>query len=360
MINYIYWNPRKEIFIIPGINFPIVWYSLLFLSGFFIGYYIFIKILNRYFSLFPNINDQDIFSYDELKNDLKNPKNEDQQSISKKKIIKNINSNFQILSFLNNFIDNQIENRFFLEKAFSSSIISIKKKIAKLTDKLLFYMIVATVIGARLGHLIFYEKPEYYLKNPLIIIKTWQGGLASHGAAVAILIAIFFLSRNIIKFRPKLSYIHILDFICVPTSFAAFCIRIGNFFNQEIIGVETAMPWGVVFGNPMENVSILPRHPVQLYEAFFYLLVFFLLFYLSSKKYFLLKEGKLFSLFLILVFTFRFFIEFLKVNESQLINSTSLLSMGQYLSIPFVFIGIICLFCDQIKSFFLKNNKIID
>ncbi len=354
------WNPKKEIFIIPGINFPIVWYSVLFLIGFLIGYYIFIKVLKRYFFLFPKLFLEDVFSYSNLINDLKDPKNEDQKEISRNYLKKNIQSNSQVLEFLNSFIDVLINNRFFLEKAFSSSILSIKKKIIKLTDKLLMYMIISTVIGARVGHLIFYEKPQYYLKNPLNIIKTWQGGLASHGAAIAILVAIFILSIKLKNFKPKLSYVHILDFVCVPTAFAGFCIRVGNFFNQEIIGIETQVPWAVIFGNPMENVLTLPRHPVQLYEAFFYLMIFFLLYYLSYKKYFLLNEGKLLSLFLILVFTFRFFIEFLKVNESYLLNDNSFLSMGQYLSLPFIISGIFFLFWDQIKSFFLKNNQIID
>jgi len=356
MINYIYWNPKKEIFTIPILNFSIVWYSILFLIGFVIGYYIFINVLKRYFSLFPEIFYKDIFSFSNLKHDLMKPKNKDQEKISKK----NIKSKSQILEFLNNFINNQIKNRFFLEKTFSSSIISNKKKVIKFTDKLLIYVIIATVIGARVGHLIFYEKPQYYLENPLILFKIWHGGLASHGAAIAILIAIFVFCHKLKNFKPKLSYVHLLDFVCIPVAFAGFCIRIGNFINQEIIGIETSVPWGVIFMNPMENVLIVPRHSVQLYEAFFYLLVFFLLFYLSYKKSFLLQEGKLLSLFLILVFVFRFFIEFLKVKESKLLEEDSFLLMGQYLSIPFIIIGIIFLFWPQIKSFFLKNNKMIN
>lgn len=360
MLNYIYWNPKKEIFTIPGINFPIVWYSVLFLIGFLVGYYIFMQVLKRYFFLFPKIYSEDVGSFESLKNDLKNPKNQMQKKVSDNFVSKKISSEFQILDFLNNFINDQIKNRIFLENAFNNSIISIKKKIIKITDKLLIYMIVATIIGARIGHLIFYESPSYYLKNPFNIIKVWNGGLASHGAGVAILIAMIIFCRKLKNLKPKLTYIHLFDFIGVSVAFAAFCIRIGNFFNQEILGIQTTRSWGVIFGNPMENVSIVPRHPVQLYEAFFYLLVFFLLYFLSYKKYFLLKEGKLFSIFLILVFTFRFFIEFLKINESNLLNEGSFLSMGQYLSIPFVLFGVILLFLPTIKSFFLKNNKSID
>lgn len=360
MINYIFWNPKKEIFIIPGINFPIVWYSVLFLIGFLIGYYIFMQVLKRYFFLFPNLFHEDILTFKNLKDDLTNPKNDAQKEISKNILKKDVISESHILDFLNNFINDQIKNRLFLENSFTTSILSIKNKILKITDKLLIYMIVATIIGARIGHLIFYESPDYYLKNPINIIKVWNGGLASHGAAIGILIAMIIFCYQLRKVRPKLTYIHLFDFIGVAVAFAGFCIRVGNFFNQEILGIQTTVPWGVIFGNPMENVSIVPRHPVQLYEAFFYLIVFFLLYFLSYKKYFLLKEGKLFSLFLILVFTFRFFIEFLKINESNILNDNSFLSMGQYLSIPFIIIGIFLLFWDSIKSFFLKNNKIID
>lgn len=360
MLNYIYWNPKREIFVIPLINYPIVWYSVLFLVGFAAGYYIFTMVLKRYFFLFPKICDRDFISYDKLKKDLLNPKNDNQKHAAVGFSKKNATTRLQVLNFLNEFIDDRIKNRLFLEKAFSDSILSIKKKIIKFTDRLLVYVIIATVIGARAGHLFFYEKPQYYLQNPLIIIKTWKGGLASHGAAVAILIAVFVFSRSLKNLKPKLTYVHLLDFVCVPVAFAGFCIRLGNFVNQEVMGIKSLVPWAIVFENPMDNVPVVPRHPVQLYEAFFYLIVFFLLFYLDRKKYFLLKEGKLLALFLILVFTFRFFIEFLKVRESDLINVGSVLSMGQYLSIPFIIMGMFFLFWNKIASFFLKNNKSIE
>jgi prolipoprotein diacylglyceryl transferase len=360
MFSYIYWNPKKEFFILPIIDYPIVWYSVLFLFGFILGYYIFINILRRYFFYFPKITNNDVISFDRLKIDLINPRNDKQKKIAKFFFKKNIDSEFEILKLLNNFINGKIENRRFLEKAFSLSILSIKKKIVKITDKLSVYVILATVIGARLGHLFFYEKPQSYLNNPLNIIKTWQGGLASHGAAIALLIALFVFCRDLKKVKPKLSYIHLLDFICIPIAFAGFCIRIGNFINQEIIGIETSVFWAVIFANPIEEALVVPRHPVQLYEAIFYLLVFFMLFYFSYKRKFLLKEGRLLSFFLTLVFTFRFFIEFLKVRESHILSNDSVLLMGQYLSIPFIIIGVIFLFWDKIKTFFLKNNEIID
>ncbi|MFA6118851.1 MAG: prolipoprotein diacylglyceryl transferase [Parachlamydiales bacterium] len=354
MISYIYWNPKKEIFTIPIVNYPIVWYSVLFLIGFVFGYLIFQAVLRRYFYLFLDITEKDIISYDLLIQDLITPKNDDQKIIAKKDFKKN-ESKDSVLKKINAFISSSVKKRLFLENAFSESILTTKKKIILITDKLMVYMIVATVIGARLGHLIFYEKPEYYLKNPLNIFKVWQGGLASHGAAVAILIGLFLFCRELKKYSPKITYVHLLDFICPSVAFAGFCIRVGNFINQEIIGNPTKVFWAVVFGNPQDGSEIVPRHPVQLYEAFFYLSVFFLLFFLSRKTYFLIKEGKLFSIFLISVFSFRFIIEFLKVKLSYVLDE-SFLSMGQYLSIPFIIIGFGFMFWDKLKKLFLEKE----
>ncbi len=361
MLSYFYWNPKREIFIIPYLNIAIVWYSLFFLIGFIISYYLVIFILKRYFYLFPQFTKKDIISFDILKDDLKNPKDKTQRYISKLFFEKTLNKNYldskvKILELLNEYIDGKIKNRLFLENTFSKAILTTKRKLIKIVDTATVYVVIATIIGARIGHLIFYEHPSYYLQNPINIIKIWNGGLASHGAAIAILIALYFFCFHLKKFSPKLRYVHLLDFIVVPTAIVGFFIRIGNFFNQEILGVESNLPWAVIFGSPMERVAIVARHPVQLYEALFYLVVFFVLFFLSYKKYFLIKEGKLFGLFLILVFGFRFCIEFLKVRQSALLEENSFLLMGQYLSIPFIVFGIFFLFWDKIKSFFLEKH----
>ncbi|NGX49254.1 MAG: Prolipoprotein diacylglyceryl transferase [Candidatus Anoxychlamydiales bacterium] len=360
MLSYFYWNPKKEIFTIPYLNIPIVWYSLFFLIGFIISYYIFISILRRYFYLFENFTDKDILSFDILRGELKNPKTEEQKKVSefffeKTKNENILDANDKILELLNLYIDGKIKNRLFLEYAFSKAILSTKSKLIKITDTGIVYIVIATIIGARLGHLIFYESPSYYLKNPINIIKVWQGGLASHGAAIAILIALFIFCYYLKKFTPRLRYVHLLDFVGIPIALTCFFIRMGNFFNQEILGVQSSLPWAVIFGSPMENVTIVPRHPVQLYEGLFYLILFGLLLILSYRKYFLIKEGKIFGIFFILANGFRFFIEFLKVRQSAILETDSFLLMGQYLSIPFIALGIFFLFWDKIKSFFLKN-----
>ncbi|NGX55997.1 MAG: Prolipoprotein diacylglyceryl transferase [Candidatus Anoxychlamydiales bacterium] len=346
MFNYIYWDPKKEIFTIPIINYPIVWYSLFFLIGFIIGYYIFVFILKKYFLNFPILFEKDIISNERLLKDLKNPQNYKQKNISDK--IKVTKKN--ILTSLNKFINGDIKNRISIEKAFTKSILSMKKKAILITDKLTIFVVIATILGARLGHILFYENPSYYLNNPSIIFDIRHGlsGLSSHGAAIAILIALYLFKIAIKNYKPKISYLHLLDFIAVPTALCGFFIRIGNFFNQEILGTPTNKFWGVIFAHPADLGPIIPRHPVQLYEAFFYLLTFLILVFLSYKKYFLLRDGKLISVFLIFVFGFRFFIEFFKVKQSDIISDASFLLMGQYLSIPFIVIGILFFIWDYL------------
>lgn len=223
-----------------------------------------------------------------------------------------------------------------------------KKKAVLITDRLTVYMIVATIVGARVGHFLFYEQPSDYLSEPLKIFWIREGGLASHGAAIAIVLALILFSYRIRSTAPSLTWIKLLDLVAIPTAFAACCIRIGNFVNQEILGTETTAPWAVIFGHPADRSWPVPRHPVQLYEAFFYLAVFFLLWRLSFVPRFLKARGKLIGLFFILVFGFRFFIEFIKLEQSDLL-SFSALTMGQILSIPAIIAGFFFYFCDNTK-----------
>jgi phosphatidylglycerol---prolipoprotein diacylglyceryl transferase len=203
----------------------------------------------------------------------------------------------------------------------------------KLLDQLTTYMVVATVIGARLGHCLFYE-PGYYLSHPLEILKIWQGGLASHGAAIGILFAVFLFSR-----KNKISYWWVMDRIALVTALAGFFIRMGNLMNSEIFGRPTTLPWGFIYANASDPAQRLqPRHPTQIYEGLAYLLIFVLLIVIYYKKNGKPREGLLFSLFLILVFTARFFIEFLKEPQVGFENNMAL-DLGQWLSIPFILAG---------------------
>jgi Prolipoprotein diacylglyceryltransferase len=166
-----------------------------------------------------------------------------------------------------------------------------------LADRLTIYVIVATVVGARLGHFLFYENPSEYLAKPLEIFFVWKGGLASHGAAVGIVLGVILFARRYKALLGGLDSIRLLDIICVPTAFAGACIRFGNFCNQEILGTATTVPWAVIFGHPMDHSAPIPRHPVQLYEALLYLVVFALLWRLTYAPRYFLAKGRLIGLF---------------------------------------------------------------
>lgn len=200
----------------------------------------------------------------------------------------------------------------------------------KVLDTLTTYMLVATIIGARLGHVFFYDW-AYYSQHPIEILYVWQGGLASHGAAIGILIAIYILS--IVEKRP---YLWLMDRIVIVTALGGFLIRTGNLMNSEIYGHVTDLPWGFIF---VRDGMVDPRHPTQIYEALSYLAIFFYLLWYYYKKEGKTPNGYLLGMFLILVFGMRFFIEFLKEVQVAFENDMTL-NMGQLLSIPLVIGGV--------------------
>jgi prolipoprotein diacylglyceryl transferase len=197
-------------------------------------------------------------------------------------------------------------------------------------DRLTVYMAIGVIVGARLGHCLFYE-PSYYLKHPMEILAVWHGGLASHGAAIGILLAIWLFTR-----KEKKDYIWALDRIAIVVALSGFFIRMGNLMNSEIYGIETTVPWGFVF---LRNHEVAPKHPTQIYEGLAYLIIFVILFSLYWRKKGEHLQGMLISLACILIFVARFFIEFLK--EDQVAFEAGMkLNMGQLLSIPFILLGI--------------------
>lgn len=215
-------------------------------------------------------------------------------------------------------------------------------------DKLWMYMLISSVIGARLGHCLFYE-PSYYLSNPVEILKVWEGGLASHGGAIGILIGLFIYARKI-----KKPYLWILDRIVVAVAIGGAFIRLGNLMNSEIYGTPTTLPWGFKFvrdypiGMPIENIPAC--HPTQIYEALFCILVFIYLLYAYYKQNMAEKhQGFMFGTFLIVVFGSRILIEFIKKPQVEFETSMTL-DMGQWLSIPFLLAGIYCVFRSFIKK----------
>ncbi|WP_347070203.1 prolipoprotein diacylglyceryl transferase [Flavobacterium sp. WV_118_3] len=245
-------------------------------------------------------------------------------------------------------------------------------------DSLFIYTVFATLIGARLGHVFFYDW-DYFKDHKLEILLPFRfephfeftgfAGLASHGAAIAIILVMYYYSKKIIH-KPIL---WILDRIIIPVTCGGIFVRLGNFFNSEIVGHETASSMGIRFiqdkytpgeamrltninnateaykaieSNPqfaplLENV--IPKHPAQLYEAFGYIFVFLILFFLYWKTNVREKLGFLFGLFLVLLWTVRFIVEYVKESQGGFENELGLFSTGQWLSIPFIIVGLILL-----------------
>ncbi len=204
-------------------------------------------------------------------------------------------------------------------------------------DRLSVWVFIGAVVGARLGHVLFYE-PRYFFENPLEVFKIWEGGLASHGGTIGLFIALWFYAKQ--KF-PR--YVWILDRMSLPTALAGAFIRIGNLMNSEIYGHETSLPWGFVFVRDGQTVA---KHPTQIYEALCYLGIFVFLWILYNRKKINTPRGVMIGWFMILVFGARFFIEFVKevqvgFEEGMIIN------MGQILSLPFIVVGIVLLFLSR-------------
>jgi prolipoprotein diacylglyceryl transferase len=249
-------------------------------------------------------------------------------------------------------------------------------------DSLFIWTVLATLIGARLGHVLFYDW-EYFRNHLLEIFLPFRfspefeftgfQGLASHGAAISIIIAMYYFSKKVLK-RPLL---WILDRVVIPVASGAIFVRLGNFFNSEIIGKETNSAFGIRFvrdqfsprdavnatqiANPndaynaivsdpkfaglLEQVPV--KHPAQLYEAFCYVFVFAILYFLYWKTEARLKSGFLFGLFLVLLFSVRIVVEFVKESQGGFESALGLLSTGQWLSIPFILIGAYFIFTAE-------------
>ncbi len=263
LLDYIVWNIRPEIFILPNDlpvigGFSIRWYGLLFALSFIFGYII-------------------------------------------------------------------------LKKIFKNEGVPIK-----VLDDLSTYMIISTIVGARLGHCLFYE-PSYFLANPIEILKIWKGGLASHGAVVGILFGIYLFSKRYNK-----HYLWVVDRIAIVVALAGFFIRMGNLMNSEIFGDKTTLPWGFIFVREYGEGYTIAHHPTQIYEAVGYLLLFIFLYSYYWKHNGKLREGVLFGYFLLILWSIRFLIEFIKLPQVNFENNM-FLDMGQLLSIPLILTGVFIL-----------------
>ena len=202
---------------------------------------------------------------------------------------------------------------------------------------LLIYVAIATIVGARLGHVFFYQW-DYYSVHPWKILAVWEGGLASHGGAIAIIIAVILFSIFTTKRNPLWTF----DRLTVAIALVGSLIRIGNLMNSEIFGHPTDLPWGFMFVRSAEWQALypgMPCHPTQIYESLTYLALFGLMMWMYWKRNCGDRPGLLFGTFLIGTFATRFFIEFIKNNQVAFEDNMAL-NMGQILSIPFAAAGI--------------------
>lgn len=224
---------------------------------------------------------------------------------------------------------------FLLSYSVMKRVFAAEKKPLVDLDRLTLYMMFGTVIGARLGHVLFYE-PHLLLTDPFEVIAIWHGGLASHGGALGIITGLYLFHRAL----PSYSMTWLLDRLAIVAALSGICIRLGNLMNSEIIGRPTDAPWGFWFMRV--DAQPLARHPTQIYEALVCLILFLLLWHLYRRGIAGSRPGMIIGLFMVLLFSSRFLIEFLK--EHQVDFEAGLpIDMGQILSIPFVIAGAVFL-----------------
>ena len=231
-------------------------------------------------------------------------------------------------------------------------------------DKLFIYTVLGTIVGARLGHCFFYEWKElaepvtflgisfkygnHYLTHPWELLYIWRGGLASHGGAIGILIAMYYYNKNV----SNKGYIWIFDRLVIGVALAGAAIRLGNLMNSEIYGTATTLPWGFIF---VRDGQTEPMHPTQIYEMIYCLVTFAVTYWLYYKKEAYKKTGLIFGVFLLGIFGTRFLLEFIKLNQ-EAFESGMILNMGQILGVPFIIWGI-WLIMNSNKAVAVKAKK---
>jgi prolipoprotein diacylglyceryl transferase len=222
------------------------------------------------------------------------------------------------------FVGSFVLGYFIIKKIFIA-----EGKSAKSLDDLLLYTLIGAIIGARLVHCLFYE-PEYYLSHPIEILYVWKGGLASHGGMLGVLLVFYFYAK-----KHNISYMWLLSRMTIPGTLVAASVRFGNFFNSEILGKESHLPWAVKF----KRVDNIPRHPVQLYEAFSYLTIAAILWLIYKKTSYQFATKLLPGVFATLLFSVRFLLEFVKTKQATYSLDIPF-TVGQMLSLPFILLGI--------------------
>lgn len=368
MIGWIFWNPDRMAFTLPVIHHPIAWYGILFALGFFLGYQLLFLLIHRWLAFHPLVSPQDFLDLRALRLSpskkfaeirsrfspaLKRALDNDQVGRRERETLARIVNGWikegslpnvassPLFFFCERYLDAKrwavFLRRLELEKELGPALRTLKQLARLFCERLSVYVLIGIILGARLGHVIFYERFVDYLAHPMTILKTWEGGLASHGGIAGLFFAVFFFCQRYKKEYPWLSRRRLFDLLVLPALCIAVLVRLGNFVNQEILGTETNVAWAVIFGAPVDGGLIVPRHPAQLYEAFFYLVLFciFLRFFPNRLFRLGLVSGITFGV----VFCFRFFIEFVKCKQSYLVEGFPL-TMGQLLSLPFIACGV--------------------
>ena len=334
LLAWLTWNPVREAFIVPILDRPVTWYGILFASGVAFCYIMLIYIFKIQIWRKGNISKIWIKNWPKFLAQFN-----DDPSFS------NTDDRVEIIKTLNHYLENpnhstSRKERFEkLHKKFPQTLMTPYEASFYLIDRLLWYGILGTLIGARLGHVFFYDLARY-MQNPMEIFMVWNGGVASHGAAIGILLAIYLFYLRYRDSLPGKGYFAFLDLFIIPIPIAGVCIRLGNFFNQEILGTPSTLPWAVIFANPIDGRSVVPRHPVMLYEAAACIAIFFILFSLWKTRGSYLRAGFLSGLFFTLIFGARFILEFFKVLQTNVVIIEGI-RMGQILSVPFILLGLI-------------------
>ncbi len=365
LLAWLHWDPSSDIIIIPFLELPITWYGFLFATGFWVGFHIFVYMFQRFLVQIAEFRpgDVDFRAWKKKPNpELSTLKENDLETCNAllDQALPEEDERHPLLTFAKRAVSvsvyEKIRKRISLENRFPDVFIPVKQRAKMFTEKVLLYAVVGTIVGARLGHVFFYENPWDYILHPLSILKTWEGGLASHGGILAVVIAMGILYKKTQKSLPELNIATLLDYMSVPTLFVCCMIRLGNFFNQEIVGAKSYQPWAIIFGHPRGGEANIPCHPAQLYEALFYLSIFALLFTVWQRVGYRLLAGQICGLAITIGFFFRFCIEFLKTEQSVWFSDVDhLFNMGQWLSVPMILLGLILFFAGKRVNDFSRS-----
>nr|NGX57436.1 Prolipoprotein diacylglyceryl transferase [Chlamydiota bacterium] len=350
LFSWIFWDPTREAFTIPFFDRPVTYYGILFATGIAICYLLLIYIfkhqiwrigvvtqarIKNWPQFLKELQDREsvlTFFPDDSHDTIQNHKGPVTEEL-KQQIIDGLN---KVITTYHFAVTREAGFKK-LHDIFPKTFATSHERALYLVDRLLWYAIIGTLVGARLGHFLFYDL-SHFLQNPSDIFWVWQGGMGSHGAVVGILLAIYVYYLRYRIYLPGNSFLDFLDLFVIPTPIAGACIRLGNFMNQEVLGTPTEVPWAVIFAHPIDGRAVIPRHPVMLYEAIASLVIFAICFTLWKKRGTRLNTGFLSGLFFLLVFSSRFILEFFKVVQTNMVLIPGL-RMGQVLSVPFIILG---------------------